>query len=127
MEGSIDPKRRSVFGVFLQHLFNVGAGLACLTCFDVDLRQRRHNGRVCGIALCQTLKQFNEGLLEQSTALANQLATVSNTWRDQENKKFCEQFEQHMRLLARFVESNNDHIPYLLRKAERIEEYLQQR
>jgi uncharacterized protein YukE len=75
----------------------------------------------------QTLKQFNEGLLEQSTALANQLATVSNTWRDQENKKFCEQFEQHMRLLARFVESNDDHIPYLLRKAERIEEYLQQR
>ncbi len=40
----------------------------------------------------QTLKKFNEGLLEQSTALANQLATVSNTWRDQENKKFCEQF-----------------------------------
>lgn len=75
----------------------------------------------------QTLKKFNEGLLEQSTALANQLATVSNTWRDQENKKFCEQFEQHMRLLARFVESNNEHIPYLLRKAERIEEYLQQR
>jgi len=32
-----------------------------------------------------------------------------------------------MRLLARFVESNNDHIPYILRKAERIEEYLQQR
>ena len=50
-----------------------------------------------------------------------------NTWRDQENKKFCEQFEGHMRLLARFIESNNEHIPYLLRKAEHIEEYLQQR
>lgn len=75
----------------------------------------------------QTLKKFNEELLQQATALGSQLATLSNTWRDQENKKFCEQFEQHMRLLARFIESNNEHIPYLMRKAERIEEYLQQR
>jgi hypothetical protein len=75
----------------------------------------------------QTLKKFNENLIEQSTALASQLAMLSNSWRDQENKKFCEQFEGHMRLLARFIESNNEHIPYLLRKAEHIEEYLQQR
>jgi hypothetical protein len=32
-----------------------------------------------------------------------------------------------MRMAARFVEANEEHIPYLLRKAERIEEYLQQR
>lgn len=75
----------------------------------------------------QTLKMFNENLIEQSTGLASQLATLSNTWRDQENRKFCEQFEGHMRLLARFIESNNEHIPYLLRKAEHIEEYLQER
>ena len=75
----------------------------------------------------QTLKQFNQDVLERMTALATQLGSLSNTWRDQENKKFCEQFEQHLRLMARFVEANNDHIPYLLRKAEHIEEYLQQR
>lgn len=75
----------------------------------------------------QTLKKFNEELLEKSTSLGAQLNTLSNTWRDQENKKFCENFEQHMRLMARFIEANNEHIPYLLRKAERIEEYLQQR
>ncbi len=75
----------------------------------------------------QTLKQFNEDLLEKTTSLAGQLATLSNTWRDQENKKFCEQFEQHLRLMARFIEANTEHIPYLLRKAEHIEEYLQQR
>ena len=74
----------------------------------------------------QTLKKFNEELLEKSTSLGAQLNTLSNTWRDQENKKFCENFEQHMRLMARFIEANNEHIPYLLRKAERIEEYLQQ-
>lgn len=75
----------------------------------------------------QSLKQFNQDLVERMTSLAGQLGTLSNTWRDQENKKFCEQFEQHMRLIARFVEANNEHIPYLLRKAEHIEEYLQQR
>ena len=32
-----------------------------------------------------------------------------------------------MKMIARFIEANNQHIPYLLRKAERIEEYMQQR
>lgn len=75
----------------------------------------------------QTLKKFNTDLQDQATALANQLHTLSTTWRDQENRKFAEEFTQHMQMLSRFVEANNQHIPYLLRKAERIEEYLQQR
>ena len=53
----------------------------------------------------QQLKKFNEEMLEKSTAIGSQLATLSNTWRDQENKKFCESFEQHMRLMARFIEA----------------------
>ena len=35
--------------------------------------------------------------------------------------------QQHLKLLSRFVEANERHVPYLLRKAERIEEYMQQR
>jgi uncharacterized protein YukE len=75
----------------------------------------------------QTLKQFNTELQERTAALATQLATLSSTWRDQENRKFSEQFEQHMKVISRFIDANSQHIPYLLRKAERIEEYLQQR
>lgn len=75
----------------------------------------------------QTLKQFNTDLMERATSLASQLGALSNTWRDQEHKKFTEEFEQHMKVLSRFVDANEQHIPYLLRKAERIEEYLQQR
>lgn len=78
-------------------------------------------------AFAQKLKQFNTTLSDQAAMLGNQLDSLSNTWRDQENKKFSEDFQQHMRLLAQFVEANNRHIPYLLRKAERIDEYLQQR
>ncbi len=75
----------------------------------------------------QQLKQFNNTLTDQAAMLANRLESLSNSWRDQENKKFTEEFQQHMRLLGTFVEANNAHIPYLLRKAERIDEYLQQR
>ena len=75
----------------------------------------------------QMLKQFNTDLQERTAALSSQLDALSNTWRDQENRKFSEQFQQHMKVISRFVEANSEHIPYLLRKAERIEEYLQQR
>lgn len=75
----------------------------------------------------QTLKKLNTELADRMTRVSTQLADLSNTWRDQENAKFREEFEQHMRMIARFIEANNQHIPYLLRKAERIEEYVQQR
>lgn len=75
----------------------------------------------------QTLKKFNTDLVDRATSLSSQLDSMSNTWRDQENAKFNEEFKQHLTYILRFVEANNEHIPYLMRKAERIEEYLQQR
>lgn len=75
----------------------------------------------------QQLKQFNNTLTDQASMLAARLEDLSKSWRDQENKKFTEDFQQHLRLLAQFAEANNQHIPYLMRKAERLEEYLQQR
>jgi uncharacterized protein YukE len=73
------------------------------------------------------LRRFNAELEERMSALAAQLHGLGATWRDQEHKKFVEDFEQQMKAIARYVESTNEHAPFLLRKAERIEEYLQQR
>ena len=73
------------------------------------------------------LKAFNDDLGEQAGLLAVELESLAATWRDQENQRFTEEFQQHLRLLAQFIDVNNQHIPYLLRKAERIDEYLQQR
>ena len=73
------------------------------------------------------LKQFNNEMIGQLTTLHGQLAGLSQTWRDREHDKFVEQFEQTLQVVKRFTESTNQHIPFLLRKAERIEEYLQQR
>ena len=64
---------------------------------------------------------------ERLTSLRAQLHSLGATWRDQEHKKFTEDFEEHMKVIARYVEVTNEHAPFLLRKAERIEEYLQQR
>ena len=72
------------------------------------------------------LRRFNDELTQNSSALAGQLSRLSETWRDQENHKFAEEFEGNMKALNRFVESNSDFIPYLRRKAQLIEEYLQQ-
>ena len=43
------------------------------------------------------------------------------------DEKFSEEFEQQLAQFGRFVESTGEYVPYLIRKAERIEEYQQQR
>lgn len=73
------------------------------------------------------LRKFNGELQSQMTALNAQMNGLSQSWRDQEHLKFAEEFAGNLKSLARFIEANELHIPYLLRKAERIEEYLQQR
>ena len=73
------------------------------------------------------LKQFTGELLNQMAVVQRQVAGLGATWRDQEHKKFLEDFEQQVQVLRRFVESTNQYVPYLIRKAERAEEYLQQR
>jgi uncharacterized protein YukE len=73
------------------------------------------------------LRKFNTDVRDRMSALSAQLIALGKTWRDQENKKFVEEFEQHMRAIAHFIEVTEEHIPYLVRKAEMIEQYLQQR
>ena len=74
----------------------------------------------------QALRRFNEELNDKSAAIGGQMNTLSQTWRDQEHLKFTEDFRQSMKAVARFLEMNEAYIPYLVRKAQLIEEYLQQ-
>lgn len=75
----------------------------------------------------QSLKHFNNELGHQLSVLQGQFAGLGDTWRDQEHDRFAHEFADTVQALARFVEASQQHIPFLLRKAERIEEYLQQR
>ena len=72
------------------------------------------------------LKRFNDDLQAQMTTLHGQVTGLGATWRDKEHDKFVEEFEQTMQVVARFVDASNLHVPFLLRKAERVEDYLQQ-
>jgi WXG100 family type VII secretion target len=73
------------------------------------------------------LKRFNSDLQNQLMTLHGQLKNLSQTWRDKEQQKFNEEFEQTMLALSKFIETADAHVPFLLRKADRAEEYLRQR
>lgn len=81
-----------------------------------ELRRFAHN-----------LKVFTSELESRIAALHGQLGALGQTWRDQEHEKFVQEFEQTMAAVGRFTQAAAQHIPFLLRKAERVEEYLQQR
>jgi uncharacterized protein YukE len=73
------------------------------------------------------LKRFNAELQHQMAVLHGQLLGLGDTWRDQEHLKFVQELEQTMHDMERFIDAANQHIPFLLRKAERVEDYLQQK
>jgi len=81
-----------------------------------ELRRFAHN-----------LKRFNEELQTSLGALHGQMLSLGESWRDQEHARFVEEFEQTLGLLEHFMETATQHIPFLVHKAERIEEYMQQR
>ena len=74
----------------------------------------------------EELKRFNNDLKDRIVSLQARFASLGDTWQDQEHIKFAEDFKQTMKALKNFIEVSNQHAPYLLRKAQRIEEYLNQ-
>lgn len=75
----------------------------------------------------QMLKRFNGDLRDSVQALHAQMVGLGDTWRDQEHEKFRLEFEQTMKVIERFLEASDLHVPFLLRKAEHIEDYLHHR
>ena len=69
------------------------------------------------------LRRFNETLTQAAGTLNQEMQRLSTSWRDQEHEKFTVQFEEELKQVGRLIESGERHIPYLLRKAELIEEY----
>jgi len=75
----------------------------------------------------EELKRFNIDLQNRSSSLQARFSALGDTWQDQEHTKFAEEFVQTMKTLKKFIETSHQHGPYLLRKAQRIEDYLGQR
>jgi uncharacterized protein YukE len=72
------------------------------------------------------LKRFNEDIRGRMASLQARFDALGDTWQDQEHDKFAEEFRQTMKTMHKFIELAGKYAPYLLRKAQRIEEYLDQ-
>jgi len=72
------------------------------------------------------LKRFNEDIQVRASSLQARFISLGATWQDQEQGKFAEEFVMTMKVLKKFMEVSEKHTPYLLRKAQRIEQYLDQ-
>lgn len=70
------------------------------------------------------LKQFDAQLQGNMARLLAQYHRLGDTWRDQQHARYAQEFEQTMRVLQRFIQVTEEHIPLLVRKAEVIEDYL---
>ncbi len=75
----------------------------------------------------QELNRFNNDLHGLMSGLHARLRTLEGTWRDQEQRKFTEAFEQTVKVLSGFLEASQQHAQVLAKKANAIEEYLRQR
>ena len=73
------------------------------------------------------LKRFNDEVSVKASALQARFTALGGSWQDQEHEKFSEEVLATIKVLKKFTEVAEKHTPYLLRKAQRIEEYLNQR
>ena len=71
------------------------------------------------------LKRYTQQVRESTATLTQAQARLADSWRDQEHRKFAEEFEEQVKLVNKLLEASEQHIPYLLKKAEIIDEYLQ--
>jgi WXG100 family type VII secretion target len=75
----------------------------------------------------QDLGRFSSELETLMSSLYSKLRGLEATWRDQEQRKFTEQFEQTAKAVGRFLEDSKEHTKFLAKKASAVEEYLKQR
>ncbi len=75
----------------------------------------------------EELNRFNRDLQSSVGSLSARFSALGETWQDQEHEKFSGEFRTTLKALRKFLEISEKHVPYLMRKAQRIEEYLGQR
>ena len=75
----------------------------------------------------QDLARFNNDLQGLIGSLHAKMQGLEASWRDQEQKKFSDAFQQTVKVLGNFVDASQQHVVFLGKKAALIEEYLKQR
>ncbi len=73
------------------------------------------------------LNRFNNELATIVGSIHGKLRNLEQSWRDAEQRKFTEAFDQTAKGIAVFLENSVMHVQMLNKKATLIEEYLKQR
>lgn len=73
------------------------------------------------------LKRFNENSKNELATINRHFNRLGETWKDEEEARFAESFDQMVRVVSRFIDDSERQVPLLTRKAEAIREYLGQR
>ncbi len=73
------------------------------------------------------LKRFNEELKEKFAQTHSRFKQLGETWRDQEHKKFEMEFDRTGRTIKQFLDASDKYVPFLIRKADAAEKYLEAR
>lgn len=75
----------------------------------------------------QDLARFNNDLQGLMGSLHARLRSLEDNWKDQEQRKFAEAFEQTAKALGNFLGASHEHVKFLAKKAQHVEDYLKQR
>ncbi len=70
------------------------------------------------------LKRFNQSTRDEIALVQRQFKRLGETWQDQEQARFAENFEAMVRVYGKFLEESERQVPQLARKAEAIRDYL---
>ncbi len=69
------------------------------------------------------LKSFNERLSQDSQRLQGRFRKLgSSAWKDEVHDRFAQEFEQTMKVISKFIQHSEKHIPFLHRKARVVQE-----
>lgn len=71
------------------------------------------------------LKRFNTEVQAQIVSIQRRFSKLGESWQDQEHEKFADNFNKMIGVFTKFVDASDKHIPFLLRKAQKVQEYLE--
>jgi uncharacterized protein YukE len=86
--------------------------------------RRSGRARRSGLSSAYSETHYNEIVADATRALQSQFRELGDTWQDQEQAKFSDEFDQTVRVISQFQETTKEHIPVLLEKAKHTDSFL---
>jgi uncharacterized protein YukE len=77
------------------------------------------------LKFAQMLQRFNQDLSNNTRVLQGQFRSLGETWKDQQHAKFAQEFEHLIGVLRQFMQSSEQQIPLLQKKARILKEFLE--